>query len=239
MTNSCIDASSHIESDPTSRRIRIVPAPRYEPCGSTLTDISHESPTEFTDRSRADECCAHATRTSAAGTTPAVPSPAAPSPGTASPAVLLPGTASPAGASPGAARTQSRAAAAIAAREFSVGTLTMIFEVIARRRPSGHLLHRVGSQVNDQIGALARTRAAGGDDTCIPTVRRVHVQMCDAGTAEIFGTYSRQGRSRAFAGRIERVPCRVRVVGQAPRGRYTPAATRVEYRWQLVVLTLG
>lgn len=229
MTNTCIDSSSHIESDPTSRRIRIVPAPRYEPCGSTITDISHEAPTEFTARPRVDERCAHATPTAAAATTPVVPSPAAPSPGTPSPA----------GASAGGARTQTRAAAVIAAREFSVGTLTMIFEVIARRRPSGHLLHRVGAQVNDQIGALARTRAAGGDDTCIPTVRRVHVQMCDAGTAEIFGTYSRQGRSRAFAGRIERVPCRVRVVGQAPRGRYAPAATRVEYRWQLVVLTLG
>ncbi|KNA91595.1 hypothetical protein ABW18_10525 [Gordonia jacobaea] len=128
-------------------------------------------------------------------------------------------------------------AAAIAAREFSVGTLTMIFEVISRRRPASHLQHRVGMQVDDQIDALARARAAG-DDMCIPTVRRVHVQMCDAGTAEIFGTYSRQGRSRAFAGRIERVPCRVRVAGQ-PRGRYSPVATRVEYRWQLVVLTLG
>ena len=140
-----------------------------------------------------------------------------------------------------AARATSRTgsgATAIAARDFSVGTLTMIFEVIARRRPASHLQHRVGIQVDDQIDALARAGAAG-HDMCIPTVRRVHVQMCDAGSAEIFGTYSRQGRSRAFAGRIERVPCRVRVAGQAARGRYSPVATPVEYRWQLVVLTLG
>ena len=52
-------------------------------------------------------------------------------------------------------------AAAIAAREFSVGTLTMIFEVISRRRPASHLQHRVGMQVDDQIDALARARAAG------------------------------------------------------------------------------
>ncbi|WP_273491482.1 Rv3235 family protein [Gordonia otitidis] len=135
-------------------------------------------------------------------------------------------------------RASAQRAVAIAAREFSVGTLTMIFEVMARRRPASHLQHRVALHVDDQIGALARTRVTG-EDACIPTVRRVHVQMCDAGAAEIFGTYARQGRSRAFAGRIERVPCRVRVHGDSPGGRYSPVATRVEYRWQLVVLTLG
>ena len=193
MTNTCTDHPSLIEASPASSRIRIMPAPDYETCGS---------PTRSTRDQR-----------------PAAPARSAPE-------------------VPRATSRPAPRATAIAAREFSVGTLTMIFEVIARRRPASHLQHRVGMQVDDQIDALARARAAG-DDMCIPTVRRVHVQMCGAGSAEIFGTYSRQGRSRAFAGRIERVPCRVRVAGQAARGRYSPVATRVEYRWQLVVLTLG
>ena len=201
MTNTCTDHSSGSELSAAPPRIRILPAPAYEPQGSADVPSPHAA-------LRDDQCAARSGHR------------------VAQPATVT-GT-----------RASAQRAVAIAAREFSVGTLTMIFEVMARRRPASHLQHRVALHVDDQIGARARTRVTG-EDACIPTVRRVHVQMCDAGAAEIFGTYARQGRSRAFAGRIERVPCRVRVHGDSPGGRYSPVATRVEYRWQLVVLTLG
>ena len=58
-------------------------------------------------------------------------------------------------------------------------------------------------------------------------VRRLHLQMSGPTVAQIFGSYTRGERIEAFAGRIEKLPVRVR------------GAARPEYRWRLVEFTLG
>lgn len=119
-------------------------------------------------------------------------------------------------------------------RVVAVRAITLILEVLDRRRGVAQLEPTVSAVVRDQIGALVRlqgVRPVGNSST----VRRVHVQMCDHRTsAEVFGSLTCGTRMRAFAGRIERRPCRVR----AP-GAHRPGTPRVvEYRWQLVAFTI-
>lgn len=124
-------------------------------------------------------------------------------------------------------------AAAMAARRFAVTTVTALFEVLDRRRPAAHLDAVLSGRLLEHIDTLVRADLAHSDQSGAggaAHVRRVHVQMCDATSAEIFGSYQRGPRVRAFAGRIERVPCRVR---QAPARGRTTIPVRVEYRWRI------
>ncbi|MFT4396819.1 Rv3235 family protein [Gordonia lacunae] len=195
----------HVSGPLQTPRVRVRPAPPYEPAGPVVTatrGVSHSST--------------------------ARPFPA-PTPGT------------------GAARKTASAAAE--ARRFTVAVSRLLFEVVDRRRSVAHLGDVVSPAIADQIAALVRhdafrvpeahAAASGAAPTPsmaqVPTgnvLRRVHVQLCDPSAAEVFGSYEGGGRTRAFAGRIERKPIRVR--GVVPAGRRSLG--RVEYRWQLVAL---
>ncbi|MGW0039080.1 Rv3235 family protein [Gordonia sp. NPDC003376] len=141
-------------------------------------------------------------------------------------------------------RPVSVPASTVAAHRFAQATVTALFEILDHRRPLAHVGALVSAslleRVETLVGAdLARTGAEG--QTGAARVRRVHVQMCGPAAAEIFGTYSRGRRVRAFAGRIERVPCRVRddAAGAGPAAsRYRSTAFKTEYRWRLVVFEL-
>lgn len=147
-------------------------------------------------------------------------------------------------ANPGAVRTPRRTPVAVStatgeARHFAVRTVTALFEVLDRRRPAAHLTTVASPALCEHVATLLRpdlvqrTDHRGvGEST---RVRRVHIQMCDSTTAEIFGSYERGRRVRAFAGRIERVPMRVRP------SRHTPHSlpARAEYRWRLATFVLN
>ncbi|GAB85209.1 hypothetical protein BPODLACK_01182 [Gordonia sp. YY1] len=147
---------------------------------------------------------------------------------------------------PGAGPSRKTLAAAVEARRFTVATSRLLFEVFDRRRGIAHLGDSVSPSIADQVAALVRhdafrvaetTGPPGGPSARGTVLQRVHVQLCDTSAAEVFGSYLSGGRVRAFAGRVERKPCRVR--GSDPRPGGAGARTglgRVEYRWQLVAL---
>ena len=157
------------------------------------------------------------------------------------------------GSAPGAVSARKTAVAAAEARRFTVAVSRLLFEVVDRRRSVAHLGDVVSPAIADQVAALVRhdafripeptgTGTPGTASTPAATqmstgnvLRRVHVQVCDPSAAEVFGSYEGGGRTRAFAGRIERKPIRVR--GAADPGRRS--LCRVEYRWQLVALEFG
>lgn len=124
----------------------------------------------------------------------------------------------------------------VEARAFALSITKQVFEVVDRRRSATHLTQRVASRLLDQLGVLARTNVTRpGGSPASARLRRVHLQMSGPAAAEVFGTYERGRRVRAFAGRIEQVPCRVR----PSTGRYQFAPARIEHRWQLVAFTLA
>nr|WP_137810659.1 MULTISPECIES: Rv3235 family protein [unclassified Gordonia (in: high G+C Gram-positive bacteria)] len=156
------------------------------------------------------------------------------------------------GSAPGAGSARKTAVAAAEARRFTVAMSRLLFEVVDRRRSVAHLGDVVSPAIADQVAALVRhdafripestgTGTPGTVSTPVAqmstgnVLRRVHVQVCDPSAAEVFGSYEGGGRTRAFAGRIERKPIRVR--GAADPGRRSLG--RVEYRWQLVALEFG
>ncbi|MFW0792239.1 Rv3235 family protein [Gordonia sp. CPCC 205515] len=132
-------------------------------------------------------------------------------------------------------RGRAPSATTLEARQFAIATISLVLEVIDRRRNMSQLDGRVALPLQEQLIALTRAMSGRTGAESAATVRRVHVQMCGPGAAEIFGNYRRNGRVRAFAGRIEQMPCRVR----AATGSTRSALPRtVEYRWQLVELTM-
>ncbi|MGC4933643.1 Rv3235 family protein [Gordonia sp. DT30] len=129
-------------------------------------------------------------------------------------------------------------AATLEARRVAIRTVTALFEVLDRRRALAHLETLVSPKLYQHVETLLRpdlVRPDGRGPGETAHVRRVHIQMRDSTTAEIFGSYERGRRVRAFAGRIERVPVRVR---QASRSHQS-IPVRVEYRWRLASLDLG
>ncbi len=119
------------------------------------------------------------------------------------------------------------------ARRQAVLAVTLVLEVIDRRRGSAQLESVASGTVRDQVAALVRVQGVRASGTG-STLRRVHVQMCGPAGAEVFGSMTCGSRVRAFAGRVEYRPCRVR-----PRGANRPGTPRiVEYRWQLVSFTV-
>lgn len=100
--------------------------------------------------------------------------------------------------------------AAASAREFVIAAMTVVLEVVDRRRPVNALRPLVAAPVVDHVlsrgrarhesrtapGPAARTAAAG------LRLRRVHIQFVGDGVAEFFGSYTCGPRVRAFAGRM-------------------------------------
>ena len=134
-------------------------------------------------------------------------------------------------------RRAPASAASARARRAAIAMVTALFEVVDRRRPAAHLGAVVSARLLEHVELLVsadlpRTDSDGPGECA--QVRRVHIQMRGAAAAEVFGSYSRGRRVRAFAGRIELLLCRVRAA-DAP-ARSVPA--RLEYRWRLVAFTL-
>ncbi len=146
-------------------------------------------------------------------------------------------------ADPGAADESGRvgsrtvSAATLEARTFAISTITLLFEVLDRRRSLNQLDAHAPVHLLDHVAALARAQGTSRSSAAETSaaLRRMHVQMFGPGAAEIFGSYRRGERVRAFAGRIERRPRRVRTsVGSGPGLRRA-----VEYRWQLVAFSIA
>lgn len=125
--------------------------------------------------------------------------------------------------------------ATVEARQFAIATISLLLEVLDRRRKMSQLDGRVVLSLHEKLAALSRAMAGRTGTEPSATVRRVHVQMCGPGAAEIFGNYTRGERVRAFAGRIEQMPCRVRAT---PIRARSVLPRTVEYRWQLVEFTM-
>lgn len=121
------------------------------------------------------------------------------------------------------------------ARAFAVSALTMLLEIIDRRRPVAQLASVAAPHIVDQVSVWsARPQAAS---TAPPrarppaaTLMRVHLQWSGPDAAEVSATYSRGVRVKAMAARVQRVPVRVRP--SVPGGPRT-----TELRWMLVNVT--
>lgn len=193
----------------TPSRVRISPAPPYEqltaaPGASLSTTATPEQKSPV------------ATRPPDLENTPGAAQPYPPPP---QPYPLQPHRPHPRAVSPATA----------AARRFAAETAAVIVEVLDRRRNVAQLRSRVTAPVLEQFTALVRSAPLRGVEQ-VGVVRRVHIQMCDPTAAEVFGSYARGGRVRAFVCRVEWLPCRVRI----PAGRYQSSGTRTEDRWQVV-----
>jgi len=121
-----------------------------------------------------------------------------------------------------------------AARAFAVSAVTMVLEVLDRRRPLAHLTGVAVGHIVDQIAVLTTARAAitrpPGTVPATAALARVHLQWSGPDAAEITASYARGPRVHALAARIQRMPVRVRP--ERPGG---PRRTRVQ--WMLVNVT--
>lgn len=102
-----------------------------------------------------------------------------------------------------------------AAVAFAETALRRVLEVIDRRRPAAQLRPLLTTPLVDTVVALARARKPN-----TATLQRVRLRMAgtDPVAAEVFATYTRGGRVRAIAARIELVDVN---------------------RWQMVALHVG
>ncbi|MCH5642247.1 Rv3235 family protein [Gordonia sp. ABSL49_1] len=142
----------------------------------------------------------------------------------------------PARPKPAAPARSAMVTATREARQFAILSARMIFEVIDRRRGIAQLGGMVSPAIVEQVSVLLRHNVLRSSDPTVGTaLQRVHVQLRDTSTAEVFGSFAVGGRVRAFAGRAQRLPCRLRSNGPAQPGRLG----KVEYRWQLVEFTLA
>jgi uncharacterized protein DUF6459 len=99
---------------------------------------------------------------------------------------------------------------------FADSALRRVLEVIDRRRPVAQLRGVLSAPLIDAVVAQRRCHNAAP-----AALRRVRLRPADIGAtaAEVFASYSRAGRVRAIAARIE----------------WVPAANR----WQIVALQIG
>ncbi len=117
------------------------------------------------------------------------------------------------------------------ARTFAVSALTMLLEIIDRRRPVAQLASVAAPHIVDQITVWsARSPSVPGARPPAASLMRVHLQWSGPDAAEVSATYSRGARVKAIAARVQRVPMRVRP--SVPGG---PRST--ELRWMLVNVT--
>lgn len=121
-----------------------------------------------------------------------------------------------------------------AARAFAVSAVTMVLEVLDRRRPLAHLSGVAVGHIVDQVAVLTAARAAltrpPGTVPATASLSRVHLQWSGPDAAEITASYARGPRVHALAARIQRMPVRVRP--ETPGG---PRRTRLQ--WMLVNVT--
>lgn len=121
-----------------------------------------------------------------------------------------------------------------AARAFAVSAVTMVLEVLDRRRPLAHLTGVAVGHIVDQVAVLTAARAAQtrppGTVPSTASLSRVHLQWSGPDAAEITASYARGPRVHALAARIQRMPVRVRP--ETPGG---PRRTRMQ--WMLVNVT--
>jgi hypothetical protein len=90
---------------------------------------------------------------------------------------------------------------------FADTALRRVLEVIDRRRPIAQLRPLLAPALIDTVTALTRSQHTAG-----ATLRRLRLRMVDDEAAEVFGTYTRGTRVRAFAARIARNDDRWRIV---------------------------
>lgn len=82
---------------------------------------------------------------------------------------------------------------------FAEVTLRRALEVVDRRRPSAQLRTLMSPLVIDVVTAMARSRPGA-----TATLRQVRLRAAtESAGAEVFATYTRAGRVRAIAARIE------------------------------------
>lgn len=91
-----------------------------------------------------------------------------------------------------------------AAAIFADTTLRRVLEVADRRRPIAQLRPLLAPPLIDAVAAMTRTTPTDG----AAVLRRIRLRSAaitdgEATAAEVFGTYTRGGRVRAIAGRIE------------------------------------
>ncbi|ROZ99265.1 hypothetical protein EEB19_12065 [Gordonia sp. OPL2] len=134
---------------------------------------------------------------------------------------------------PPPATRQALSTATTEARRFAIATVTLVLEVLDRRRTVAQLEPHVTRGLLDQLTILSRSTAPASS----ASLRRVHIQMGGPGAAEVFGSFERGGRVLAFAARIEQLPCRVRTPPEKRKRTLLPRL--VEYRWQLVDFTIA
>lgn len=103
-----------------------------------------------------------------------------------------------------------------AAAVFAEAALRRVLEVIDRRRPIGQLRSALVPPLIDTVAALTRSRHTSPARLCRVRLRTAHGERP---AAEVFATYTRGGRVRAIAARVELVP--------------------TANRWQLVALQIG
>ncbi|WP_299566390.1 Rv3235 family protein [uncultured Mycolicibacterium sp.] len=96
-----------------------------------------------------------------------------------------------------------------AAARFADAALRQVLEVIDRRRPVTHLRAVLAPTVFDEVLTHLGTRPRGRPAAVLRRVRLRcpgHSGTAEPGAAEVFATYSRGGRIRVIAARVERVP---------------------------------
>ncbi len=120
-----------------------------------------------------------------------------------SPAAMHRGTTRPARSVGPAGETHPPQAAAA----FADAALRRVLEVLDRRRPIAQLRPMLTPALMDMVFTM--TRSAPPDTAGV--LRRVRLRGTDA-AAEVFATYSRGGRVRAIAGRVEAEEGRWRMV---------------------------
>ena len=85
--------------------------------------------------------------------------------------------------------------------QLSENAIRAILETIDQRRAINHLRPHLSPAVLDTVRRIS-ARGVPATSQRAATLERLHAQMIDAGTAEIFGRYSRGPRMFAFAARL-------------------------------------
>jgi hypothetical protein len=115
-------------------------------------------------------------------------------------------------------------------RQFAIGAIKLVLEVLNRRRPVAQLSAVAVPHIIDQFRALLMS----GPDRGAPpaTLLRVHTQSVRPDAAEITVVYSRGSRVLAMGARVERRRVVVRTTEPG-------TARRRERRYLLVAVSVG
>ncbi|MFF0816522.1 Rv3235 family protein [Rhodococcus sp. NPDC003318] len=103
------------------------------------------------------------------------------------------------------------------AHRFAETALRLTLEVLDRRRQPPRLRAMLAPAPFDLVVALSR-RDLPGRRLGVARVRRIHVCPAGAGSAELFGSYTRGDRTFAIAGRLENTAAAPGTGGTGARG---------------------